>query len=162
MPWCPKCRTEYYTGIHTCPDCNVKLVKELKKKTQTLDDAPLSRDAKPISEMGEYTEKDWEPIISVNNVQEAEMIIGLLDANDIHAVTKDRLGALRGLYGDIRFFDEKINIYVLKKEAEQALEIIRDIRNLSEDELTEMIAGMGGFEHLEDDDEDNGEEEEPE
>lgn len=154
MPWCPKCRSEYYLGVHTCPDCNVKLVKELQKKTQTLDDAPPSRDAKPMAEMGEYNEKDWESIICVNNVQEAEMIIGLLDANDIHAVTKDRLGALRSLYGDIRFFDEKINIYVLEREAERALKIIEAIRNMSEDELTELITDLGGFERLEGDDED--------
>ena len=159
MPWCPKCRSEFHKGIHKCPDCNVKLVKELKKKTTTLDDAPPSRDAKPISEMGDYTEKDWVPIMDVPNTQEAEMVIGLLDANDIHAVTKDRLGALRALYGDIRFFDEKINIYVLKKKAEQAMKIIEDIRNMSEDELTRIITDLGGFERLEGDDEDLDEEE---
>jgi len=145
MPWCPKCKTEYREGVLICPDCNTELVPKLA----TLKDAPTSRDRKSFEEMGEYRKEDWVSIMDVSNVQEAEMIIGLLDANDIHAVTKDRLGALRNLYGDIRFFDEKIKIYVLKKEAEKALGIIEEIRSMSEDELSEMITDLGGFERLE-------------
>jgi hypothetical protein len=29
MPWCPKCRNEYYEGVTVCPDCNVELVEDL-------------------------------------------------------------------------------------------------------------------------------------
>jgi hypothetical protein len=29
MPFCPKCRYEYKTGVEVCPDCGLKLVPEL-------------------------------------------------------------------------------------------------------------------------------------
>ena len=29
MPWCPKCRNEYYSDVKICPDCNEPLVEDL-------------------------------------------------------------------------------------------------------------------------------------
>ena len=32
MPWCPKCKMEYVSGITTCTDCNVPLEEELSEE----------------------------------------------------------------------------------------------------------------------------------
>lgn len=31
MPWCPKCKNEYYEGIKVCADCGVELVDSLEE-----------------------------------------------------------------------------------------------------------------------------------
>ncbi len=30
MPWCPKCKNEYYDTVKICPDCNTELVESLE------------------------------------------------------------------------------------------------------------------------------------
>ena len=34
MPWCPKCKNEYRSGIQTCSECNVELVDSLSDITE--------------------------------------------------------------------------------------------------------------------------------
>lgn len=31
MPWCPKCKNEYYEGVTVCADCGTELVDSLEE-----------------------------------------------------------------------------------------------------------------------------------
>ena len=110
MPWCPKCGLEYIERVKVCPDCELPLR-----------DSPVLEDAKPYLD-----EEGWVAVVELNDVHEAEIVVGLLESKGINAMARDHLGALRNLYGGFSFFGEKIAVYVPKEDAEWAASIIRD------------------------------------
>lgn len=38
MPWCPKCKNEYYEGFTICADCKVPLVASLEEEVQEMEE----------------------------------------------------------------------------------------------------------------------------
>ena len=76
MPFCPKCRYEYKTGIAVCPDCDERLVDSLP------DDAD--------NEHPEY--ENWIPLARLTSPQLSEMLLEVLRGRDIPAVVQSQGG----------------------------------------------------------------------
>ncbi|HHY13142.1 MAG TPA: DUF2007 domain-containing protein [Thermoanaerobacterales bacterium] len=70
MPFCPKCGTEYRKGFSNCVDCKVELVESLDNKKGNLE--------KP----------HWVHLITAHDEIEANVILGLLDANGIRGIKR--------------------------------------------------------------------------
>jgi hypothetical protein len=88
MPWCPKCGIEYREGFETCSDCGCELSEE---------PVPVDPDSVPEAEADAESESkpESEPqfdqeafLISTENSIEAEMIEGLLNADEIPVLKK--------------------------------------------------------------------------
>lgn len=63
MPWCPKCKNEYYEGIKVCADCGVELVdslEEWEKAEKEAKEAELREQMAACREMLEEEETDPE------------------------------------------------------------------------------------------------------
>lgn len=63
MPWCPKCKNEYYEGIKVCADCGVELVdslEEWEKAEREAKEAALREQLAAYREMLEEEENDGE------------------------------------------------------------------------------------------------------
>ena len=69
MPFCPKCKYEYRSGVKTCPECKVDLTDKPDNMTTIQDD---------------FTE-----IYMVSNRMEAEVIQSLFDENGIDLLIRD-------------------------------------------------------------------------
>ena len=74
MPFCPKCRYEYETGVITCPDCDEALIAEL----------PAETDDKSTDGSEEY--KDWVQLARLTSHEYANMVVEVLHAKKIPAV----------------------------------------------------------------------------
>ncbi|MDE6949804.1 MAG: hypothetical protein K2P64_02650 [Lachnospiraceae bacterium] len=63
MPWCPKCKNEYYEGIKVCADCGTELVDSLdeweKCQNAAREDA-LKEELAAYSELSKEAENDGE------------------------------------------------------------------------------------------------------
>lgn len=104
--FCPKCKAEYREGFTRCADCDVDLVDKLSPEPE---------------ETPEYV--DWVKIYTFTARYEADLAQGLLEANDIEAVTfSDDCGsvdpALTYVLG--------VRLMVKKEDVESAKEILRD------------------------------------
>lgn len=63
MPWCPKCKNEYYEGIKVCADCGVELVdslEEFERAEKEAKEAALREQMAAYREMLEEEENDAE------------------------------------------------------------------------------------------------------
>lgn len=80
MPWCPKCKNEYVSGIKVCADCGAELVEEL------IED---SIDTDEILETIEYTLPASEDALSDEMIGNAHLYFG----EDINAKLQEKLAA---------------------------------------------------------------------
>ncbi len=104
--FCPKCKAEYREGFSRCADCDVDLVPELPPE---------------IEEIPEYV--DWIKITSFMNRYEADLAQGLLEANDIEAVTfSDDCGSV----DPALTFALGIRLMVKEEDVERAKEVLID------------------------------------
>ncbi len=104
--FCPNCKAEYMEGILRCAECDVDLVFEL----------PAEPDQIP-----EYV--DWVNIISFADKYEADLAQGLLEANDIEAVTlSDDCGSV---YPSMTYV-HGIRLMVKNEDVELAKEVLTD------------------------------------
>ncbi len=104
--FCPKCKAEYREGFLKCTDCDIDLVFELSPE--------------PV-EIPEYI--DWENIISFADKYEADLAQGLLEANNIEAVTiSDDCGSI---YPSMTYV-HGIRLMVKREDLEMAKEVLRD------------------------------------
>lgn len=104
--FCPICKAEYREGFSRCADCDVDLVPELEPEQE---------------EIPEYV--DWVKITTFTTRYEADLAQGLLEANDIEAVTfSDDCGSVDpGLtYG------LGIRLMVREEDVESAKEVLLD------------------------------------
>jgi hypothetical protein len=74
MPFCPKCRYEYESGVSVCPDCDEPLVAELP---------PLESDD-PSADLSRY--RDWVQLARMSSPEYAELVLQALRSKDIPAV----------------------------------------------------------------------------
>ncbi len=136
MRWCPKCGSEYRQDIKACPDCELPLR-----------DAPLLKDMgiDPDLVRKDYDiGKEYVVVYTASDNSQAEMIRDLLVDNDIPAMIKDQMGAMRHLYGSVSSFSGgNFEIIVLKKHIEQAEKVIKENLEWSEGELTEQLERQG-------------------
>ncbi len=76
MPFCPKCRYEYKTGVSKCPDCDEYLVDSLAQETD--------------SRLKVYD--NWVELGRLASQQYSEMLVEALRAKDIPAVVNSSAG----------------------------------------------------------------------
>ncbi|NLN76856.1 MAG: hypothetical protein GX139_11170 [Armatimonadetes bacterium] len=105
MPYCPKCKYEYRSGIKTCPDCDAQLVDELSK--------PSSRDTELVV-VGAY------PFESI--AQQAKL---LLESNGIETVLLNEIMSQTDIV--LVFADGGVKALVRKEDAERAKEILAEL-----------------------------------
>lgn len=104
--FCPRCKAEYKKGISRCAECDIDLVFEL----------PAEPDQTP-----EYV--DWVNLISFADKYEADLAQGLLEANDIEAVTmSDDCGSA---YPSMTYV-QGIRLMVKKEDVNFAKEVLLD------------------------------------
>jgi uncharacterized Zn finger protein (UPF0148 family) len=100
--FCPNCEAEYRAGISSCPDCNVKLVKELTAATKVHD-----------TEAGTSVE-----LRSFKTSAEAEMVSELLSNNGIRAFVEG--GEFAVIPGS---FSQEVVVMVDERDLPRAVEI---------------------------------------
>ena len=109
MPWCPKCKNEYYEGIRVCADCGTELVdslEELEKAEREAKEAERRAQIAAIREMMEEAEmsdarEDAEGVTEAPGSPEN----GDTEAAEMRAEAKKRTAEVsRGVY---RNYEEK-------------------------------------------------------
>jgi hypothetical protein len=75
MSFCPKCKYEYKEGIAVCPDCDVRLVKELHVEAEDQEDYPVA-------------------LVTVGDISEADIIKSVLDSAGIPAYVQSHHSAM--------------------------------------------------------------------
>jgi hypothetical protein len=113
MPYCPKCKRDYDEDKTTCTYCEVALVKEA------------------LDEVGNDQLEEIKKLCSVYTLQEADIIIALMNSYEIPAIKKseqigDYLTVAMGssMYG--------YDIYVPIRLYDQA-ELLLNAQNIEED-----------------------------
>ena len=89
MPYCPRCKYEYRTGISKCPDCDEYLVDRL----------PLDPEEVLVDPSDDH--QDWIIVARLNSYQYAEMLVQGLRAKDIPVVVYSSTGLVAQFGGDM-------------------------------------------------------------
>ena len=104
MAYCPKCKKKFDKATE-CPDCKTKLHEELPFQTRQSDDGTT-----------------WVEIASTANSDEAQLIQGFLEAEDIDTQIEHAEASMMpttfGTLGDVR-------VYVPAEDEQRALELLR-------------------------------------
>ncbi len=104
MAYCPTCKQEFENATE-CPNCGTKLVEELPFQTMQSDDGTT-----------------WVEIASTANSDEAQLIQGFLEAEEIDAQLEHAeahpFPTTFGKLGDVR-------VYVPAEDEQRALELLR-------------------------------------
>lgn len=77
MPWCPKCKNEYYEGIKVCADCGAELVDSLEEWEKAEREAKEAAMREQLAALREMLQEESEE--SAESTDEAE---GAEDAGD--------------------------------------------------------------------------------
>jgi len=104
MPFCPTCKYEYREGIEKCPDCDVKLVAELKS---SIDDSELVTVATFI------------------NRSDAEMARLKLETHDMDSAIFGS-GVSTGVYVGFTVDTSGVRLMVRAEDAAQAVKILNE------------------------------------
>ncbi|WP_113675614.1 putative signal transducing protein [Vallitalea guaymasensis] len=120
MAWCPKCKSEYEDNVKVCKECNVELVDQL--------------------ENDEVEYQNFEFLINVGTVNEANILISLLESYDIPTIHKSK-GSGEYLQVATGINYQGVDIYVPADVLTKAKEIIDYSNNvdLDDDTQTENI-----------------------
>lgn len=105
--YCPKCGYEYEDGIKLCPDCNVKLVEDVPEHVK------------------EPQFVDLVTIYVAPNYSVVPIAKSILEDAGIKYFVKNEIE--QNLIGYTTMF-EPIKIMVSKKDAEEAIELLKDLR----------------------------------
>lgn len=89
MPWCPKCRNEYYEGFTVCADCGCELVDELS-------------DEKVEEQGGLLSDEDKMRIMSIQTMKELkesqDLLEELLEDTDEEPAENEKRVEYKGTY----------------------------------------------------------------
>ena len=114
MPWCPKCKNEYYEGIKVCADCGVELVDSLEEWEKTEREA---KEAALKEQMAAFAEMLTEPEADEENAEGAEDITDPeeLEKEMAAKAKKAMEEAFRGVYQNYeeKAADNKSSAYTL-------------------------------------------------
>ena len=120
MAYCPTCRRQFEDDVTTCPEDQDELVEELTYQTIESDDGTI-----------------WVEIASVGTEDEARLLQGFLEAEEIPAQIESLKFTMEpvnfGQLGDIR-------VYVPGKHEDRAFSLIRERElsyvNLRDDQIS--------------------------
>ncbi len=119
MPFCPKCKSEYISGITICADCDIELVEELLEDEH-------------------FPSEFYSLIYTTGNSIEAVMLKDNLDSAGITAYILNQQD--RNYQGTNNI--NLIKVYVASSDASDALEYVESLKNteinLSLDEENEQ------------------------
>lgn len=113
MPWCPKCKNEYYEGIKVCADCGEELVESLEEWENAEREAKEAERRAQIAAIREMMQEEVEGHDAADAQKEAEgeaqtpgsQENGDADAAEMRAKEKKRAEEVsRGVY---RNYEEK-------------------------------------------------------
>lgn len=115
MPYCPTCKKQF-ENRSDCPDCGTSLVRDLAVQTITSDDGTV-----------------WVEIASAPNSDEAQLIVGFLQAEGLDAQIEHAeaniLPSNIGKLGDVRVYvpaDEEARAQELLQQREREFEQLQD------------------------------------
>lgn len=84
MPWCPKCKNEYYEGIEVCADCGCELVDSLEDWERTQREAEEAERQKQMEALREMLQEE-ESAADDGEGAEAENLSGTGEDSDVNA-----------------------------------------------------------------------------
>lgn len=137
--YCPNCEAEYQEGITVCPDCNIRLVKDLTEPPH--DDRPLVE------------------IFSTDEVALIPLVHSILDSSDIPYAMRDEEGmgifpgAGMGLAIDAS--GKGVQVLVSPDHADRARQILEDIKEGAAYPVTQEDGTPGMLDGDEDDEDDD-------
>jgi hypothetical protein len=106
MPYCPKCKTEYNTGIEKCSDCDLPLVEELPEES-------------PEETPGEI---NYKLLRNLPSRLYAEMLKESLQNSGIYSIIKgDDIGIMLGSYSTTSLVE--VSLWVPEEDWERANQI---------------------------------------
>lgn len=115
--FCPKCRCEYREGYYECADCNVRLVEKLEEVEKVTKQEKIEAIV-PVK------------VFTASNEIEAEMLMNLLRNNNIQCFGENNF-----LQGNAKinlgYSVSGIDIFVDKRDYQQALELIEEVESAS-------------------------------
>lgn len=101
--FCPKCRTEYRAGFHTCSDCHIELVDELPPE--------------PEPEFINFVE-----ILGTYNPADVVFLKSLLESEGIQYFFKGE----HFMY--MRPLADPVRLMVRQDQVEEAVELVKDVK----------------------------------
>jgi hypothetical protein len=132
--YCPTCGAEYRPGFTRCSECDVELVDELPS---TRDDGKEYFSVlDPLHPDYVYDAADWEHglepvrLTSVGSELEAEMVVGMLTANEVRAYYKNESSHPISHYGGQAARSSPLSlyrIYVHPDDEDQARAMIGEV-----------------------------------
>jgi hypothetical protein len=166
MPWCPKCGIEYREGFETCSDCGVGLSETpVSVETGSVPESEAETEVESKNEVESESNSDYQFdmeafLVETGNSIEADMIEGLLNAEEIPVLRKN---------DDVKIYmdgvSSGVDLYVpshLLDKAKEILEISKGVLGgeIPEEELeAQALAAEPEDEDPEEEDPENEEEE---
>ena len=91
MPWCPKCKNEYYEGIKVCADCGSELVDSLEEWEKAEQEAKEAAMRERIDALKEMLREETEDEEGAKDPEEAENTLteGTENGNDADGEDED-------------------------------------------------------------------------
>lgn len=74
MPWCPKCKNEYYEGIEVCADCGCELVDSLKEWEEAQREAKETAMRERMAELEEMLQEEADQDESASGNEEEALL----------------------------------------------------------------------------------------
>lgn len=79
MPWCPKCKNEYVSGINVCSDCGSELVEKLKEGTVLIPSVNFDKEDDVTEFINFLRYSKIEPVEYCFDVESESYVISVLD-----------------------------------------------------------------------------------
>jgi hypothetical protein len=107
---CPKCKSEFFEGITTCPDCQIQLVYQI---TENIPEH--FNDSKNCNYVFVYTPISSQEVALIRMIMERESIPYFIKNEPLH---KSAIFSIRG--------PGEIQLYVAEEFAEDTIKLLRE------------------------------------